>query len=90
MTWTTQCTAPYIIGLHSSLYSMLNKEELGDAVIINIDERKIQSQYDDLSYFPKYLLRSIKKGIQQSSKLAGDHLSRVFLRAMAFTIGLNE
>jgi hypothetical protein len=87
MTWTTQCTAPYIIGMHSSVFSTLNMTELGDAVIVNIDERKIESQYDDLSCFPKYLIRSMKKGIQQSSQLAGDHLARVFLRAMAFSIG---
>ncbi|CAF3304991.1 unnamed protein product [Rotaria sp. Silwood2] len=87
MTWTTQCTAPYILGMHSSLFSTLNMNELGDVVIVNIDERKIESQYDDLNYFPKYLIRSMKKGIQHSSQLAGDHLARVFLRAMAFSIG---
>ena len=73
--------------MHSSIFSTLNMNELGDAVIVNIDERKIESQYDDLSCFPKYLSRSMKKGIQQSSQLAGDHLARVFLRAMAFSIG---
>ncbi|CAF3769514.1 unnamed protein product [Rotaria sp. Silwood1] len=87
MTWTTQCTAPYIIGMHSSLFSTLNMDELGDVVIVKIDERKIESQYDDLNLFPKYLIRSMKKGLQQSSQLAGDHLARVFLRAMAFSIG---
>ncbi|CAF3332046.1 unnamed protein product [Rotaria socialis] len=87
MTWTTQCSTPYIIGLHSSLFSTLTIDELGDVVIVKIDERKIESQYDDLSLFPKYLIRSMKKGIQQSSQLAGDHLARVFLRAMAFTVG---
>ncbi|CAF3794047.1 unnamed protein product [Rotaria magnacalcarata] len=87
MTWTTQCSTPYIIGLHSSLFSTLKMDELGDVVIVKIDERKIESQYDDLSLFPKYLIRSMKKGIQQSSQLAGDHLARVFLRAMAFTVG---
>jgi hypothetical protein len=29
----------------------------------------------------------MEKGIQQSSQSADDHLARVFLRAMAFTIG---
>ncbi len=85
--WTTACTSPYIIGVHSSVFSTLNMDELGDVVIVNIDERKLESQYDDLNCFPKYLIRSMKKGIQQSSQLAGDHLARVFLRAMAFTIG---
>lgn len=61
--------------------------ELGDVIIVKIDERKIESPYDDLSLFPKYLIRSMKKGIQQSSQLAGDHLARVFLRAMAFSTG---
>ncbi|CAF1302810.1 unnamed protein product [Adineta steineri] len=85
--WTTACTSPYILGVHSSVFPTLNMNDLGDAVIVNIDERKLDSQYDDLNSFPKYLIRSMKKGIQQSSQLAGDHLARVFLRAMAFTIG---
>ena len=85
--WTTACTAPYILGVHSSVFSTLNVDELGDVVIVNIDERKLESHYDDLNLFPKYLLRSMKKGIQQSSQLTGDHLARVFLRAMACSIG---
>jgi hypothetical protein len=61
--------------------------ELGDAVIVNIDERKLETQYNDLNSFPKYLVHSMKKGIQQSLQLGDDHLARVFLRAMAFAIG---
>jgi hypothetical protein len=87
MAWTTQCTAPYIIGIHSSVYSKMNMNELGDVIIVNIDERTIRSQYDDLNLFPKQLIRSMKKGIEQSSQLPGDHLARVFLRTMAFIIG---
>jgi hypothetical protein len=87
MTWTTQCTAPYIIGIHSNIYSKMNKNELGDVVIVNIDDRTIESQYDDLKLFPKYIIRQMKKDIQQSSQLIGDRLARVFLRTMAFIIG---
>lgn len=87
MLWTTQCTAPYIIGIHSSLLSTLNMNELGDVVIVNIDERKLDTQYNDLNSIPKYITRSMKKSIQQSSQSAGDNLARVFLRAMAFAIG---
>ncbi|CAF0891545.1 unnamed protein product [Adineta ricciae] len=87
MTWTAQCSAPYIIGIHSSLYSKLNRNELGDVVIVNIDNRTIESQYNDLNLFPKQLVRQMRKDIQQSSQLAGDHLARVFLRTMAFVIG---
>lgn len=87
MSWTTQCTAPYIIGIHSSVFTTLNMEELGDVVIVNIDERKLDTQYEDLNRFPKFLTRSMKKAIQQSSQIAGDHLARVFLRAMAYAIG---
>jgi hypothetical protein len=61
--------------------------ELGDVVIVNIDERRLETQYEDLKSFPKYITRSMEKGIQQSSHSADDHLARVFLRAMAFTIG---
>lgn len=56
-------------------------------IIVNIDQRTLESPYDDLGLFPKDLIRSIRKGIQQSSQLVGDHLARVFLRTMAFIIG---
>ncbi|CAF0811124.1 unnamed protein product [Rotaria sordida] len=87
LTWTAQCTAPYIIGIHSSIYSRMNKKELGDVVIVNIDDRKIESQYDDLNLFPKHLIRNMKKDIQQSSQFIEDHLARIFLRAMASILG---
>ncbi|CAF4634372.1 unnamed protein product [Rotaria sp. Silwood1] len=87
MAWTAQCTAPYIIGIHSSIYSRMNKKELGDVVIVNIDDRRIESQYDDLNLFPKHLIRNMKKDIQPSSQFIEDHLARVFLRAMAFILG---
>lgn len=87
MSWTAQCTAPYIIGIHSSIYSKMNTNELGDAVIVNIDNRVIESPYDDLNIFPKNIIRQMKKDIQQSLQLTGDHLARVFLKIMASIIG---
>ncbi|CAF3909211.1 unnamed protein product [Adineta steineri] len=84
---TPQCSAPYIIGLHSSIYSNLNKSELGDVVVINIDTRTVESQYNDLNLFPKNLIRQMKKDLQQSLQLGGDHFARVFLRTMALIIG---
>jgi len=41
----------------------MNKNELGDVVIINIDDRTIESEYDDLNVFPKNLIRKMKKKI---------------------------
>jgi hypothetical protein len=90
MAWTAQCTAPFIIGVHSSVYSRMNRSELGDVIIVNVDNRTIESQYDDLSSFPKQWLRQMKKDIQQSAQLPGDHLARVFLRTMAFSIGTKD
>ncbi len=87
MIWTVQCLAPYIIGIHSSIYSKINKNELNDVVIVNIDKQTIQTSYDDLNLFPKFLIQKMKKDMQQSMKLIDDQLSRVFLRTMAFIIG---
>lgn len=87
MSWTTQCTAPYIIGIHSSLFATLNPSDLGDVIVVKIDEPSLESRHDDLNLFPKHLTRNLKKGIQQKIRLAGDHLARVFLRAMACAIG---
>lgn len=88
MACNSQCPAPFIIGIHTSVFSKLNRQELGDVIIVNIDEKSLESPYDDLTIFPKDLIRSMRKGIDQSSQMIGDHLARVFLRAMAFIIGL--
>lgn len=87
MACNSQCPAPFIIGIHTSVFSKLNRQELGDVIIVNIDEKSLESPYDDLTIFPKDLIRSLRKGIDQSSQMIGDHLARVFLRAMAFIIG---
>lgn len=84
MTWTTQCTAPYLIGIHSSIYSQLNRQELGDVVIVDIDQRIIHSPYDDYRLFPEELMRQMKRDIQQSSD---DRIARIFLRTMALIVG---
>ena len=90
LSWTIQCTAPFIIGIHSTIFSKLNRQELEDVTIVNIDRRTLESPHNDLNLFPKDLLRSMKKGIEQSSQIIGDHLARVFLRSMAFLVGAFE
>lgn len=84
MSWTTQCTAPYIIGIHSSVYSQLNRRELGDVVLVDIDQRIMQSPYEDLHLFPQDLIRQMSKDIQQASD---ERIARIFLRTMAMIIG---
>ena len=65
----------------------MNKNELGDVVLVNIDDRTIQSQYDDLSLFPKKLVHNMKTGIERSLQSIGDDFARVFLRAMVSILG---
>lgn len=66
----------------------MNKNDLGDVVIVNIDDRTIRSPYDDLNSFPKPLIRNMRKDIQESSQSIEDHLARVFLQAMVSIFGM--
>ena len=84
MAWTTQCTAPFIIGIDSGIYSQLNRQELGDIVLVDIDQRTMHSPYDDWHLFPQDLIRHMRRDIQQASD---ERIARVFLRTMAMIVG---
>lgn len=88
------CSAPmpYLIGLHSSVMKKVKIHELGDTVILNIDENSVKSEYDDLSSLPEDVVYSLKKHLKQQDKAHGnqptkDGVSRAFLKAMVAIIG---
>lgn len=88
------CSAPmpYLIGLHSSVMTKIRISELGDAVIVNVDNNVVTSQYDDLSTLPEDVVSSLKRHLKQLDKghsgcFTGDSVPRAFLKAMVALIG---
>jgi len=90
MSWTVECTAPYIIGVHTNTYSKLHRRQLEDVVIVDLDKNVIHSSFDDLNQFPKNLLKKMKHEIEDNLSMTGDHIARGFLRIMAVIFGERE
>lgn len=83
---------PYVIGVHSTLMQKMRMSELGDAIIVDVDNNTIQSEYDDLEDLPSdissYLKRHLKTDkVRISMQTSGDTIPRTFLMALVRLIG---
>lgn len=85
------CSAPmpYLIGIHSSLFQKLHKQELGDAVILDADTDTVVTEFDDIASMPSNVVSALKKSLrsQQAGSMMGDGLARIFLKAMVVVLG---
>ena len=43
---------PYIIGVHSSLMEEARRNEIGDAIVLNVDDGTIEDEYQDRLRLP--------------------------------------
>ncbi|XP_033731313.1 DENN domain-containing protein 1B-like isoform X3 [Pecten maximus] len=83
---------PYVIGIHSTLMQKMKMSEMGDAIIVDVDNNTIQSEYDDLEDLPadisSYLKRHLKTDkVRMSMQTSGDAIPRTFLMALVRLIG---
>ncbi|XP_062612531.1 DENN domain-containing protein 1B-like isoform X3 [Saccostrea cucullata] len=84
---------PYLIGAHKSLVEKMRDSELGDAVVVDVDENKIlKNCFNDLEELPSdiqsYLKKHLKKDkIALAMGTSGDAIPRTFLMALVKLIG---
>ncbi|XP_052219677.1 DENN domain-containing protein 1A-like isoform X3 [Dreissena polymorpha] len=83
---------PFVIGVHVTLMEKVNKMELGDAVIVDADNNKVTTQYDDLVDLPEevsHYLKKYLKGEKLSASMqgAGDAISKTFMMSLVKLIG---
>ncbi|CAG2216023.1 DENND1 [Mytilus edulis] len=80
---------PYVIGIHSA---KARKNEISDAVILDVDTNTLITDYDDFEDLPSeissYLKRHLKKDkIIQQMSTNGDVISKAFMQALVRLIG---
>ncbi|XP_061184191.1 DENN domain-containing protein 1B-like isoform X2 [Saccostrea echinata] len=84
---------PYLIGAHKSLVEKMRDSELGDAVVVDVDENKIiKNCFNDLEELPSdiqsYLKKHLKKDkIAHTMATSGDAIPKTFLMALVKLIG---
>ncbi|CAL1545599.1 unnamed protein product [Lymnaea stagnalis] len=84
---------PYLIGVHKNLLEKLtiNRVDVGDAVVVDLDSNTVESAYDDLGDLPddvsNFLKKKLKKDAKHSMMNSGDAISRAFLQAIVRLIG---
>ncbi|XP_052093628.1 DENN domain-containing protein 1A-like isoform X3 [Mytilus californianus] len=83
---------PYVIGIHSAVLEKARKNEISDAVILDVDTNTLTTEYDDFEDLPSeissYLKRHLKKDkIIQQMSTNGDVISKAFMQALVRLIG---
>lgn len=83
---------PYVIGIHSTVFEKAKKNEISDAVILDVDTNTLTTEYDDFEDLPSeissYLKRHLKKDkvITQMST-HGDVIPKAFMQSLVRLIG---
>ncbi|XP_026323547.1 DENN domain-containing protein 1A isoform X3 [Hyposmocoma kahamanoa] len=77
---------PFLIGVPRTVMETVRMSEIGDVVILDVDENELKSPFNDLDSLPPDLVASLKKALSDKNAL-GDAVSRAFLRALVCLIG---
>lgn len=77
---------PYICGIPKSVFNKLNRAELTDAVIVDLDCKTIESPYDDS--LPAEAYNFLRQRLKSSTEsFLSDTLVRSFLQTNALIFG---
>lgn len=68
---------------------MINKDDLGDVLILNADDNTIHSSFHDLNKLPQTVVAKLKKNLEKGKSICfgGDLIPRAFLRCIASIFG---
>ena len=78
---------PFLIGVPAETMARVKRHELGDVVILDADDNRIESPFDDLHMLPTEIISFLKKSLRPQNHLLGDAVSRTFLKALVMLIG---
>ncbi|XP_056011229.1 DENN domain-containing protein 1B-like isoform X11 [Ostrea edulis] len=83
---------PYLIGAHKTLLGKVKENELGDAVVVDVDQNEIKTCFNDLEELPSeiqsYLKKHLKKDkIALAMAASGDAIPKTFLMSLVKLIG---
>ncbi|PIC17298.1 hypothetical protein B9Z55_023587 [Caenorhabditis nigoni] len=79
---------PYLIGVPKTVLdnAKLNLRDIGDVVIVDIDEKTLTSPYDDVAAMPAEVVAFLKQQLRSQSAM-DDTFAKHFLRAMVLLFG---
>lgn len=65
----------------------MTREELGEVVILDCDNKYIESPFDDVKNMPAELVSQLKKQLSNTHEHIGDRVSKIFLGVLVQLIG---
>jgi len=78
---------PFLIGVPEPLMKRIRRAEVGDVVILDADNNKVETPFDDLESFPAEVLSNLRRALKPGTGLLGDSVARAFLQALVHLIG---
>ncbi|XP_046401204.1 DENN domain-containing protein 1A-like isoform X5 [Ischnura elegans] len=78
---------PYLIGVPEPILKRARMSDLGDVVILDADNNKVTTPFQDLESFPPDVVSSLRRQLRNRAALIGDGISRAFLRTLVQLIG---
>lgn len=65
----------------------MSREELGEVVILNCDNKCLETPFDDVKNMPAKLVAQLKKQLNNQHEHMGDRVSKIFLGVLVQLIG---
>ncbi|CAG0890425.1 unnamed protein product [Cyprideis torosa] len=79
---------PFLVGVpRSTMEKHVRKAELGDAVIVDLDDSVVHSPYGDLKALPSEVVSGLRRKLTSPQLRLGDGIARSFLIALVQLIG---
>jgi len=78
---------PFLIGVPQPLFARTKAGELGDVVILDIDNKTFESPFNDVDNLPSEVVYNLRKSLSPNRDLLGDAVARAFLQALVHLIG---
>eukprot|EP00090_Calanus_glacialis_P005714 TRINITY_DN14425_c0_g1_i1.p1 TRINITY_DN14425_c0_g1~~TRINITY_DN14425_c0_g1_i1.p1 ORF type:complete len:818 (-),score=285.09 TRINITY_DN14425_c0_g1_i1:169-2622(-) len=78
---------PFLIGVPEPLIKRIKRAEVGDVVILDADNNKVETPFNDLDSLPTEVLSNLRKALKPGTGLLGDSVARAFLQALVHLIG---
>ncbi|CAB3399499.1 unnamed protein product [Caenorhabditis bovis] len=77
---------PYLIGVPKQIIEAAKLKDIGDVVIIDVDEKTLESPFDDVAEMPTEVVTFLKSQLKSTSDMS-DAFARIFLRANVILFG---
>lgn len=78
---------PFLIGVPDVTLARVSKSELGEVVILDVDNNKVESPFKDVETLPSEIVSPLKRSLRTHHQTLGDGVSQAFLRALVALMG---